>query len=143
MPPVYFVLAIAVMVLLDHWAPGPRLIEPAYAPAGWALFGLALCIVVLVRLQFLRHDTTIKPYESSKALVTTGVFAISRNPIYTAALAGLVGIAVVLGTASPVLVLPVFYSVIRWRFVAAEEKMLEEAFGDDYRNYKSRVRRWL
>jgi protein-S-isoprenylcysteine O-methyltransferase Ste14 len=76
-------------------------------------------------------------------LVTHGVFAFSRNPMYLSMMLGLLGVFVALGSLTPLAAVPVFFLIIRRRFIAVEERMLEEAFGDDYRAYKSRVRRWL
>ena len=56
---------------------------------------------------------------------------------------GLAGIGVVLGMAMPFVVIPPFAWFIQRRFIEVEEKMLEDAFGDAYRAYKSRVRRWI
>ena len=63
--------------------------------------------------------------------------------MYLSMMLGLLGIFVVLGSLTPLAVIPLFFLVIRTRFVAAEERKLEETFGDAYRNYTRRVRRWL
>ena len=102
-----------------------------------------MIIVVVGKRQFDRAGTTIKPFETSSALVTRGVFSFSRNPIYVSMMLGLVGFFVVLGSLAPLVVVPAFFLIIRSGFVAVEEAMLEETFGDAYRDYKSRVRRWL
>ena len=57
--------------------------------------------------------------------------------------AELAGIFVVLGSLSPLVAIPPFIALIRTRFIAVEERMLEEAFGDAYRDYMKRVRRWI
>jgi len=142
-PPVYFFAALAIMVGLDRFLPLLALIEPPLTYLGWAPFALGLVIAIISKRQFDRAGTTIKPFETSTALVTHGVFAFSRNPIYVSMVLGLLGVFVVLGSLMPLLVVPVFFLIIRTRFIAVEERMLEEAFGDDYRAYKGRVRRWL
>jgi protein-S-isoprenylcysteine O-methyltransferase Ste14 len=96
-----------------------------------------------VNRRFKRAGTTIRPFEDSSALVTDGLFAFSRNPIYLGAVVGLLGIFVVLGSLSPLAVIPPFVTIIRARFIAVEERMLEAAFGDAYRDYMKRVRRWI
>jgi len=63
--------------------------------------------------------------------------------MYVCLTAALVGVFVLFGTLTPVLVVPAFVWVIRSRFIAVEERMMEDAFGDTYRSYKDRVRRWL
>ena len=75
--------------------------------------------------------------------MTHGLFDHSRNPIYLSMVVALLGIFVVLGSLSPLAAVPVFVAIIRTRVIAVEEVMLEETFGDVYRAYESRVRRWL
>ena len=142
-PPVYFFAALAIMVGLDGFLPLLALIEPPLTYLGWAPFALGLVIAIIGKRQFDRAGTTIKPFEASTALVTHGVFAFSRNPMYLSMMLGLLGIFMVLGSLSPLLVLPLFFLIIRTQFIAVEERKLEEAFGEDYRAYKDGVRRWL
>ncbi|MEM8752089.1 MAG: isoprenylcysteine carboxylmethyltransferase family protein, partial [Pseudomonadota bacterium] len=66
-----------------------------------------------------------------------------RNPIYAADVAILIGWGVSLGAALPFLVVPAFAVVIQRRFILAEEARLEAAFGEAFRDYKTRVRRWI
>ncbi len=143
LPPIYFFAAMGLMVALDRFLPLVTLIEPPYSTLGWAPFSLGVVIVIVGKRQFDRAGTTIKPFETSTALVTQGIFAFSRNPIYLCMMLGLIGFFVVLGSLAPLVVVPVFFLIIRTGFVAVEEAMLEETFGDAYRDYKGRVRRWL
>ena len=87
--------------------------------------------------------TTLRPDETPSLLVTDGFHRYSRNPMYTGMLISLVGGFVMLGSATPVLLIPLFFWCIRTRFIAYEEQMLEWRFGDEYRAYKRRVRRFL
>lgn len=143
LPPVYFAGAITVMVALDRYLPLIDLIEPPLSYLGWLLFFLAIAVAVVVAWQFKRAGTAIKPFEDPSALVTDGLFAFSRNPIYLAMAVGLFGIFVALGSLTPLVMIPPFVYIIRTRFIAAEERMLEAAFGDAYRDYTKRVRRWI
>lgn len=143
LPPIYFFGAIALMVALDRFLPLITLIAPPVTYLGWVLFALAFAAVLAVNQQFKRAGTTIKPFEASSALVTGGLFAFSRNPIYVGMVAALLGIFVALGSLSPFVIIPPFIYIIRTRFIAVEERMLEAAFGEAYRDYAKRVRRWL
>ena len=143
LPPILALICIAVMIGLGFAAPGLRLIESPWSHAGWLPIVLGAAFAITARRQFQRAETTIKPYHASSALVSHGVFAISRNPMYTSLTAGLVGVSILLGALTPVIVIPVFVWLIRTRVIAVEEAMLTEAFGDAYRDYKTRVRRWL
>jgi protein-S-isoprenylcysteine O-methyltransferase Ste14 len=143
LPPIYFFAAIALMVALDRFLPLITLIEPPVAYLGWVLFALAFAAVLAVNWQFKGAGTTIKPFQESSALVTGGLFAYSRNPIYVGMVAALLGVFVALGSLTPIVIVPPFIYIIRTRFIAAEERMLEATFGDAYRDYRNRVRRWL
>lgn len=143
LPPFYFLGAIVLMVALDRFLPIVTLIEPPITYLGWVLFGLGIAVALAVNWRFKRAGTPIRPFEESTALVTDGPFAFSRNPIYLGAVVGLFGIFVVLGSLSPLAVIPPFVYIIRTRFIAVEERMLEAAFGEAYRDYMKRVRRWI
>lgn len=143
LPPFYFLGAIVLMVALDRFLPIVTLIEPPITYLGWVLFGLGIAVALAVNWRFKRAGTPIRPFEESTALVTDGPFAFSRNPIYLGAVVGLFGIFVVLGSLSPLAVVPPFVYIIRTRFIAVEERMLEAAFGEAYRDYMKRVRRWI
>jgi protein-S-isoprenylcysteine O-methyltransferase Ste14 len=75
-------------------------------------------------------------------LLDSGPYAFSRNPMYLAWTAGYVGVALVVGTAWPLLLLPVVL-VTTQVVVLREERSLERRFGDGYRSYKASVRRYL
>jgi protein-S-isoprenylcysteine O-methyltransferase Ste14 len=76
-------------------------------------------------------------------LVQDGLFAFSRNPMYLGMVLVVLGVATLLRGAVP-FVVPVVLAVLLYlRFIRFEERALEQTFGDDYRAYKARVRRWL
>lgn len=87
--------------------------------------------------------TTIKPFQESKTLVTTGIFRFSRNPMYLGFALILVGAAILLGSLTPFFVIPVFVILTEKQFIISEEIMLERTFGTAFLDYKRRVRRWL
>ena len=143
LPPFVFLGALVVMGALYQLAPGPELVPAPWNQVGWVPFGLAVALAFHIKFRFDRLGTPIRPFETSTVLVTDGPFAWSRNPISLGMVIGLAGIGVVLGMAMPFVVIPPFAWFIQRRFIEVEEKMLEDAFGDAYRAYKSRVRRWI
>ena len=143
LPPVFLLAALIAMEVLHTFAPGTRLIWPPYTYLGWIPFAVGVIVAVAVKRRFDRACTPIKPYEVSEHLVTDDLFAYSRNPVYVGMILGLAGIVVVLGTLTPAFVVPVFAYLIRVRFVALEDRMLEDRFGNAYRDYSKRVRRWI
>ena len=83
------------------------------------------------------------PFERSTALVTTGLYRITRNPMYLGMLLILAGVALLSGSASTLLPIPVFAWAIQRNFIIGEERFLEQIFGAQYLDYKRQVRRWL
>ena len=77
----------------------------------------------------IKHHTTVKPFEESTALITTGVFRISRHPMYFGMVLILVGIALLMGSLAPYVVIPIFAIVMDRVFIKIEERMFEEIFG--------------
>jgi len=143
MPPTYLLLSIVVMFCLHFLSPILVLI-----PFPWNFLGvvpLAVGIALNVRCSslFEKAGTTIKPFEQSSQLLTEGPYRVSRHPMYLGMAVVLVGIAIVLGSVAPFLVIPCFMWVITRRFIRAEERALEEKFGPAYVVYKAHTRRWI
>jgi protein-S-isoprenylcysteine O-methyltransferase Ste14 len=139
-PPVWLLLFIAaawgVARVSAPWG-------PAAAWSGWALIGAAAGLMVWAALAFRRARTTIVPHEPPSALVATGPYRFSRNPIYLADLAILAGAALVLGAPLALVLLAPFQQVLLRLFVLPEEALLERELGQPYRDFKARVRRWI
>jgi protein-S-isoprenylcysteine O-methyltransferase Ste14 len=90
-----------------------------------------------------RAGTNVRPDQPSLHLVTDGPFRYSRNPLYLSTLGLYGGVTLLVDALWPVLLLIPLLAVLRWGVIAREEQYLERKFGDEYRSYKARVRRWL
>jgi protein-S-isoprenylcysteine O-methyltransferase Ste14 len=143
LPPTYFLVALLAMAALHLFVPGPRLIGSLWRLAGVALIAIGIGLNVWADGLFKAHGTEVKPFRESSALVIEGPFRFSRNPMYAGLLAVLGGAAVLAGTLTPFLVVIVMVWLLTANFVIPEERHMEEQFGEPYRAYKSRVRRWL
>ena len=99
--------------------------------------------MVTAARQFKKAVTVINPFDQPLALVTNGVFRMSRNPMYSAMIAILIGGALAWGSVTPFLLPPALAWWLSRKFIAMEEAKLSEAFGEAYDQYKRRVRRWL
>jgi len=142
-PPVYFFLALVVMAAL-HWAlPIARIIPPPVSYLGALLIVAGVWLLGHAFRGFTRAGTPVVPFERSTALVTSGSYRLTRNPMYVGMVVILSGLAILLGTVGPWLPIPCFVWIIRSNFILGEERFLEELFGQQYLAYKSRVRRWL
>lgn len=139
-PPVWLALFIGLAWVLSLiWAPlGGRL-----AGAGWALVVAALALTAWAARAFRRARTTIVPHRPPSALVDTGPYRLSRNPIYLADLMILAGAALILGAPHALVLVDPFRRILLNRFILPEEAVLERDLGDAYRAYRARVPRWL
>ena len=110
---------------------------------GWLLVGVGLALFCWTLATFWRHRTTVNPYKAASRLCTGGPFRFSRNPIYVGDWFILAGAALLLQTAWPLLFAPLVWLALRYGVIRHEEAHLEAKFGDAYRDYRARVRRWL
>ena len=92
---------------------------------------------------FLRHRTPIEPHNTPNALISTGPFAITRNPIYVAMALMLAGWALWSGVVLGLVLVPLFRWIITRRFILDEEARLRAAFGPDADAYIANTRRWI
>lgn len=143
LPPEYFLFAVALMVLLHIALPVVRWIPWPWNLAGIVPLLIGAALDVAADRQFKRHQTTVKPFQTSTALVTDGVFRFSRNPMYLGMVLILIGIGMFLATLLPFVVVPIFAWWMTVRFIAVEERDLEQHFGKAYSAYRKRVRRWV
>jgi protein-S-isoprenylcysteine O-methyltransferase Ste14 len=142
-PPLYYVAGLVVGVLLDRaagWAIGGRPVT-AYAGVVLLVAGLALCAGGVAGV--VRHRTTIVPHHPVSALITTGAYRLSRNPMYTGLAIAYLGGALLIGSWWPVLLWPVVIALVTALVIRPEERYLDERFGPAYADYRTRVRRWL
>lgn len=142
-PPVYFALTMLLMAALDRSLPLVRIFSLRWAHLGLVPIILGTLLGALAYFGFVKAGTPVVPFARSTALVTTGLYRFTRNPMYMGLVLILVGVATMLGTASPWLPIPLFVWIIQANFIHGEERFLEELFGQQYLAYKSRVRRWL
>jgi len=142
-PPFWLLFSLLLMTALHFFVPIQTLVPTPFRLAGLALVVLGVSLVIWPARLFAKSKTTIKPFHESSALVTTGPYRFSRNPIYVGMALALLGCAVLFGSLAPLLVVPLFVLLIDRVFIAGEERMLQATFADDYAEYCRRVRRWI
>jgi len=143
LPPTYLLTSISLMVFLHYLFPIAEII-----PYPWQLSGaVPLCIGIIFNLMadqaLKKFNTTVKPFEESDSLVTTGIYGVSRHPMYIGMILMLLGIAIYLGSLTPFFVIPMFVFLINEKFISVEEQMLEKRFAESWSEYKTKVRRWI
>ena len=142
-PPLIYVAGLAaggLAELVRSTTGPPRSVSVTIAIVGvlaWlALDGLAA-------MRFSRAGTPVIPFKPSTALVVDGPYRISRNPIYLGMAALYVGLAFLFGLMWALLFMPFVLIAVDRLVIAREEPYLERKFGQDYVEYKKRVRRWI
>ena len=143
-PPLAWGLAVVAGLVFDWLAPLPFL--AAGLAAGWVgglVFVVALMLFAWAIVSMTRAGSSVPTNLPTAAIVESGPYRFTRNPIYLAMLLGLIGLAIAFDTLWLLATLVPFALVIRYGVVAREEAYLERKFGDVYSGYRSRVRRWL
>jgi protein-S-isoprenylcysteine O-methyltransferase Ste14 len=139
-PPVWLAGFAAAGGILGRLLPLHLAWNPA---AGALLVGLGLALMALAVIQMMMARTTIIPRRDPAALVTGGIFRLSRNPIYLGDALLLAGLFVYWDALIALPLVAVFLMVIERRFIRAEEARLAEHFGAAFADYAARTRRWI
>jgi len=131
------------MAAIHFLLPLKRIILSPFNLLGAIPLALGIAFNLIADRAFKKNGTTVKPFEKSTVLITGGVFGISRHPMYLGFVLILTGVAILMGSLTPYLVIVAFAILMDAIFIRAEEEMLEETFGDVWLKYKKRVRRWI
>jgi len=145
-PPLIFAAAVLAGWLLDRAIPGPRpdwLVSGPGAIAGASLVTAGGALAFAGVLNFWRAKTTILPFKTATRFVATGPYRFTRNPMYVGLSTISIGVALLLRDLWTIPLVFVAAAVIDRFVIRGEERHLEARFGDDFRDYKRRVRRWL
>jgi protein-S-isoprenylcysteine O-methyltransferase Ste14 len=142
-PPLIFIAGLLVGGVLEA-------IFPTDSPAWWVrglvgVVGLGGAYLLAGRAlrSFATVDTSPNPFEPTTAIATDGPYRFTRNPMYLGMTLAYIGLTFAIGILWALAVLPVVLLIIDRLVIAREERYLEARFGDEYRAYKRRVRRWL
>ena len=146
LPPLILALLFAVVMwLAAKWLPALALDLPWRHALGGPISVVGILFVMSAGYAFRKARTTVNPTkpETSSTAVATGIYRLSRNPMYLGALLILIGWALFLSHAVPFLLLPAFVAYMNRFQIAPEERALQAKFGAEYETYKFNVRRWL
>lgn len=130
---------------LDRHVPLLQWLEPPWNRIGWLFVSTGVLIDAVSVVAFIRAKTTVNPIrvDRTSRLVVSGLFRVTRNPMYLGLIAVLVGWALLLGSLGPWLIVVAFERLIVTFQIPAEEAALFARFGDDYLRYTREVNRWL
>ncbi len=112
-------------------------------PFGTALLAVGILLLTSGVRTTRRAGAPINPTRAAHTLITAGPFRFTRNPLYLSLAVIYSGIALLLGALWALLALPFTLLVVSKGVIAPEERYLDATFGEAYRRYQARVRRWL
>jgi protein-S-isoprenylcysteine O-methyltransferase Ste14 len=142
-PPFWMLACMGLAWLFHRYLPVAPLPIPHASLLGRGVAVLGLLCALWPLAQFLAARTGVVPFSEARVLVTGGLYRVTRNPMYLGLAFVLMGFGLMLGSVGALLPVPLFPWIIQKRFIEGEERFLEAAFGDEYLDYRRRVRRWL
>ena len=145
-PPLLFVFGFVIGLLADGVLPLALLGADRRAVAvwlGWGAIAGGLGLMLWGIATFARSRTAVMPHLPASRLVTAGPYRFTRNPMYVGIAVAYTGVAMLIDTAWPLLLLPAVLVVLVAVVVRREERYLDRTFGERYRDYRRRVRRWI
>jgi len=143
-PPVW----LAAFLVIAWWQPrlfdaGLSLGGGVFDLVGGLMVGGGLVLMGMALLQFRRHRTTPIPHQEASFLITSGIYARTRNPIYLGDALILCGLILRWDAVLSLVLVPIFVWIIERRFILPEEKRLRRAFRAEFARYEQKVRRWV
>ncbi len=142
-PPVWLLLGVVAQFTFNELYAGTRFTSEAWQMGGSAVILVGLALLVIAGGLFKKADTDLIPFRDVSALVTSGVYRFTRNPMYLGMAIVLLGCAMTVGAATAFLVPPLFMLIIEFRYIRPEEDMLRGLFPQEFPAYCQRVRRWV
>jgi len=143
LPPTFFLVCLICMVLF-HWIiPIKQINIFPYNLTGILLMIFGIALSFAGSKKFKEEDTNIDTFKNPDKLLTDGLFKYSRNPMYLGFAVALLGLVIVLSTITPCFFFLLFVLITDKWYIKFEETKLIEHFGDQFFEYKSKVRRWI
>jgi protein-S-isoprenylcysteine O-methyltransferase Ste14 len=142
-PPVFALAYLVLAAVVDRATGADRLVPAPFHLLGVAGVLAGAGLVARALRVFRRAGTTHVPGERPSALVESGPYRRTRNPMYLGIGLALLGLAALIGSWPFFLVPPAFALTVDRLFIPREERALDEAFGHRFRDYRRRVRRWM
>ena len=142
-PPLLYLGGLAVGGLVQYLVPVTLFAKSIREPLGAAFFVLGLVVFGLAFKEFHESNTDLRHSKPPARIIRTGVYGLTRNPIYVGLTLSYFGIGVALGSPWIIALLVVILPVMHKGVILREEAFLAARFGHDYTTYVRHVRRWL
>jgi protein-S-isoprenylcysteine O-methyltransferase Ste14 len=143
LPPTIFLLAVLFQVIIHFVRPVVQILDFPWRWSGLGPLALGVWLNLSADHAFKAYSTTVKPFEVSQALITEGVFRFTRNPMYLGMTLILLGLGLLLGSATPLTVVLITAVLFDLLYISPEERLLRQTFGNAYLQYRTTVRRWI
>lgn len=142
-PPVWLMAALGLAWAQSRYFDARLSFGGAWADfVGGLLVGGGLVLMGLAVVEFRRHKTTIVPRQDVSAMITTGIFKRTRNPIYLGDVLVLTGVILAWDAVLSLPLVPLFIWMLERRFIIPEEDGLRRKFRADFARYAQKTRRW-
>lgn len=144
-PPLFYILIFVTAVILQQIIPIPDKIFQLWTIKVAGIFFLFAALFFLYRSlrQFFQSKNTVILIKPAKALETSGIYRISRNPMYVGLTFVYLGITCLIGNWWNIILFPLLFVIVQEYVIKREEKYLVLEFGQQYEKYRRNVRRWL
>lgn len=142
LPPILFIICF-LLAIIFNFITQIHVIGYPYNWIGIIFLFIGLFISKMSSNHFQKAKTNINTFDEPDKLITSGMFKYSRNPMYLGFVMALLGISVILGTVSAIIILIMFILITDQWYIKFEEKMMIKKFGDQYVDYKKTTRRWI
>lgn len=142
-PPVLFGLLVKVAFLVQFLALGGVHASRMSGLVGGLLIAASMALLAASKQRFHDAGTPVRPKSRTTAIVDNGPYRFTRNPMYLAMAGVMTGLAVILGSLALAVAAVAFVVVVHYGVVLREERYLLGLYGDTYRGYMQRVRRWI
>jgi protein-S-isoprenylcysteine O-methyltransferase Ste14 len=143
LPPTFFIICAVIMIIIGLTLPVKNIITFPYNLIGIVVLFLGIGLSVGGSNKFNQVGTNIQTFEEPDILITDGLFKYSRNPMYLGFLTGLLGLFIILGAVSPIILVFIFLIITDKWYITFEEQMMLRKFGKKYIDYQSVTRRWI
>lgn len=141
--PRIIMILMAAAITAHFVVPGPVLIAQPYTYSGYVLIALGTAVMLWAWGLFKRAKTPLPSNEKPSTFVDTGPYRFTRNPMYLGMVAIVTGSAVAMATVPGLIASATFFMIMNYWTIPLEERSMEATFGEQYREYKKQVRRWL
>jgi protein-S-isoprenylcysteine O-methyltransferase Ste14 len=142
-PPLLALILLALVFVLARLVPLPLAVPPILQASGFLLAMLGLLLGLGALIAFRRTRSTSAPHRAAGKLITAGPYRFSRNPVYLGFVFMLIGLPLDAGTYWGILLAPIMVYLFNRLIIEPEEEYLTQKYGETYRSYRAKVRRWI